>query len=88
MRLNCCNFNLFFFFFLAAQSSLRDLSFPTRDQPGPSAVKVWSPNYWTARESPELLQFYDDYFCLIFLLINLFIIYGCVGSSFLCEGFL
>ena len=27
-------------------------------------------------------------FVLIFFLINLFIIYGCVGSSFPCEGFL
>ena len=27
-------------------------------------------------------------FCLLFYFIYLFIIYGCFGSSFLCEGFL
>ena len=27
-------------------------------EPGPSAVKVWSPNHWTAREVPVALKFY------------------------------
>ena len=40
------------FFFLAAPCSLRDLSSPTRIEPGPVAVKVPSPNHWTAREVP------------------------------------
>ena len=32
---------------------LWDLSVPTRDfEPGPSTVKVQSPNHWTAREFP------------------------------------
>ena len=26
-------------------------------EPGPSAVKVWSPNHWTAREFPQVCNF-------------------------------
>ena len=41
-----------YYFFFSSPCSLCVLSSPTRDwTPGP-AVKVWSPNYWTARESP------------------------------------
>ena len=47
-------------------------------------MKVQSPNHWTSR---EFLKLY--FFFLIFIFIYLFIlfIYGCVGSSLLCEGF-
>ena len=31
---------------------LWDLSSLTRVDPRPSAVEVWSPNHWTAREVP------------------------------------
>ena len=37
---------------------LRDLSSPARDRPGPSAVKVPSPNHWTTREFPEAVFFF------------------------------
>ena len=43
-----------FFFFLTTPHSLWDLSSPTRDEPGHSAVKAQSPNQWTAREFPIL----------------------------------
>ena len=49
-------------------------------KPWCSAVKVPSPNHWTAREFPRIPLF-------IYLFIFIFI-FGCVGSSFLCEGFL
>ena len=39
-------------FFLTPPSSLQDLSFLTGSEPGPSAVKARSPNYWTTREFP------------------------------------
>ena len=39
-----------FFVFLAALHSLWDSSSPTRIEPSPLAVKVWSPNHWTTRE--------------------------------------
>ena len=57
-----------------------------RDQTQALAVKAPSPNHWTAREFPM-----QELFFFFFLKFNLFIylfIYGCVESSFLCEGFL
>ena len=43
---------LSFFFFLAVQSGLSDLSSLNRDQTVPPAVEAWSPNHWAARELP------------------------------------
>ena len=43
-------FVLFCLVFLAALHSLWDSSSQTRIEPGPLAVKVWSPNHWTTRE--------------------------------------
>ena len=45
-KVDCC-------FVLAAPGHVRDLSSPTRDEPAPPAVGVWSPNHWTAREVPN-----------------------------------
>ena len=42
----------FYFLFLATLCGLRDLSSLTRDWNWPSAVKAWSPNHWTSRDSP------------------------------------
>ena len=44
----------FWFFFLAATHSLRDLSSLIRNQTQPTAVKAPSPNHWTAREFPPM----------------------------------
>ena len=59
---------------------LRDLSSLTRGWTQAVAVEALSPNHWIAREFPK-------FFFFQFLFIYLFI-YGCVGSSFLCKGFL
>ena len=45
-------FFYFLFLFLAIPRSLRDLSSLTRTEPRATAVKVPSPNHWTARELP------------------------------------
>ena len=45
-------FLFLFLFLLAMPHSLWDFSSPTRIEPGPSAVKVQSPNHWTTREFP------------------------------------
>ena len=36
-------------------------------EPGPSTVRAWSPNHWTAREFPDIFYFFinDLFFCLI-----------------------
>ena len=47
-------------------------------EPVPPALEAQSPNRWTAGEFPG-----NSFFKFIYLFI-----YGCVGSSFLCEGFL
>ena len=39
-----------FFFFLAAQCGIQDLSSLTRDQTCTSAVEAQSPNHWTIRK--------------------------------------
>ena len=52
-------------------------------EPGPLAVKVWSPNHRTAREFPMPVYFL---FFFNYLFIYLFI--GCIGSSLLHAGFL
>ena len=44
----------FLFFFLAMPLGMQDLSYLTRDQTQALAVKVPSPNHWTAREFPEI----------------------------------
>ena len=41
-----------FFFFGAVPRGFQDLSSPTRDRTWAPALKVWSPNHWTAREFP------------------------------------
>ena len=51
-------------------------------EPVPPAVEVQSLNHWTTREVPHYCFFFFFNFW-----VYLFI-YGCVGSSFLCEGFL
>ena len=48
---------ILFFIFLAMPHGLWDLSSPTRDRTQAPAVKVLSPNHWTAREFPPL-KFY------------------------------
>ena len=45
-----------FFSLLAVSCGSWDLNFPTRDQTGPSTVKLQSPNHWTAREFPKYFQ--------------------------------
>ena len=52
----------YFILFLAALHGLQDLSSPTRDWTWALAVKVPSPNHWTAREFP---QFYFQSFCSV-----------------------
>ena len=42
---------------------LRDPNALTRDRTGPTAVKVQSPNHWTAREFPVMVFYY--YYLLI-----------------------
>ena len=42
------------FFSLAAPCSLKDLSSLTRTEPTSLAVKAWSPNHWTIRNSPTM----------------------------------
>ena len=44
-----------FFFFLASLHGLQILVPQPGIEPMPSAVKVWSPNHWTAREFPRSL---------------------------------
>ena len=63
----------FFLFFLAAPcSGLWDLSSLTRDPTRAPAVKVRSPNHWTARELPKIFSFFLSFFFLeIHNLINL-----------------
>ena len=53
-------------------------------KPGPPALGARSLNHWTTREVPGPHRLF--FFLIIYLFIYLFI--GCVGSSFLCEGFL
>ena len=53
-----------FLLFLAALCGLWDPSFPTRDWSRALAVKVPSPNHWTAREF--LLWLFSLVFCFIF----------------------
>ena len=50
----------FFFFFWLPRTAWGDLSSLTRDWTQAMAVKVWSPNHWTAREFPQLLQYYPN----------------------------
>ena len=52
---------VFFFFFLAALCSLRDLSSPTRDWTWALEVKAPIPNHWTLREFPV---------CILFLILK------------------
>ena len=67
------------FFYLATLSGLRDLRSPmTRDGTRATAVKALGPRVLTTGPPGNSLHF---------LFIYLFI-YGYVGSSFLCEGFL
>ena len=51
----CINFSVVFY--LPSSCSLWDLSSLIRDQLGPLAEKVPSPNHWTAQESPGFLCF-------------------------------
>ena len=59
---------LSFFFFWTMPSSLWDLSSPLGIETEPLAVKVQSPNHWTAREFPEVPFYY-----FLFFTSNLFI---------------
>ena len=50
-------FLFFFFFFFASprHCAACGILVPQRGtEAGPSAVKVWSPNHWTAREFPDM----------------------------------
>ena len=60
------NFILFFLFFVATLCGLRDLSSLTRDWTWATAVKVPSPNHWTAREFPRnfILKNFNLSYCL------------------------
>ena len=51
----CINFSVVFY--LPSSCSLQDLSSLIRDQFGPLAEKVPSPNHWTTQESPGFLCF-------------------------------
>ena len=62
-------------------------------RPAPPTLEVQSLNHWTAREIPYSIILKKKNFYLKFPIINIIFknylfIYGCVGSSFLCEGFL
>ena len=48
----------FFFFFLATQFGMGDLSSPTRDQTCAPAVEVQSLNHWIPREVPPHTHFF------------------------------
>ena len=50
-NLGCFHFILFYF--LAYCMSCGNLVPQPEIEPGPSAVRVWSPNHWTAREFPR-----------------------------------
>ena len=51
-------------------------------------IKKISPFQLCKNFSPDHLLTLFGFRSFIFFLINLFFIFGCVGSSFLCEGFL
>ena len=53
-----------------------DFSTPARDRTHTPCIGRWNLNHWTSREVSVFF-----YFILFYLFI-----YGCVGSSFLCEG--
>ena len=57
-------------FFLAALHSLQDLSSLTRDWTQTTAVKVPSPNHWTARELPHLILSWSTSTDLLSLLFS------------------
>ena len=50
-------------------------------EPGPSAVRVWSPNHWTAREVPRLRVFFLN----IYLFIWLHRVLVVAGGLFSCS---
>ena len=51
-------------------------------------MTAWSPNHWTTRKFPKFI-FFIFFFLFFFLILFIYLfIFGCVGSSFLCEGFL
>ena len=45
-------------------------------------------HYWSSSREEEVVPGGLPLFFFLNLFIYLFIIFGCVGSSFLCEGFL
>ena len=51
-------------------------------------IKKISPFQLCKNFSPDHLLTLFGFRSFFFFLINLFFIFGCVGSSFLCEGFL
>ena len=58
-----------------------DLSSLTRDQSRIPCIVRWILYHWMTREVPPAHSFFLSFFFLIYLFI-----FGCVGSSFLCEG--
>ena len=56
-----------FFLFFAVPRDFLDLSSPSRDRTWAPAMKVPSPNHWTARELPSLFTFLMYFAKLYFL---------------------
>ena len=70
------------FFFLPHHAACSILVPWSKTEPGPLAVKTWSPNHWTAREFPT---------CLFLLLLPLFLLSNpkthqdwCQDAYYLC----
>ena len=94
------HFILFINLLIGHTTRLAEFQFPNQGpkEAMPSAVEAQSPNSWTTREFPDSIVFIFFNLCIYFfsrqLLYflkkkNLFIfIFGCIGSSLLCEGFL
>ena len=47
-------FSFFLSFFFFSGHALWDFTFQSETEPGPLAVRAWSPNHWTTREFPKL----------------------------------
>ena len=73
---------IYWFFFLPHHAACSILVPWSKTEPGPLAVKTWSPNHWTAREFPT---------CLFLLLLPLFLLSNpkthqdwCQDANYLC----
>ena len=65
------NFTSFFGWGEVCTMQLVGSQFPNQDEPAPSAVKGWSPNYWTTGEFPKIHYFtvYNSVFFVFFFFL-------------------